>query len=486
MTDEAGTACRLPFCTLWAESATTVFCRSHALRWKRSGITHSEEFIADCARLGKAFLDFRSLPAQLKLELQYAVQRRADEGTVPAPPPVVMRTIRWAAEAGVSSLLDLPETQWHQLTATSGAATSRGGGTPGRARSFLLFARDAVETLADGAGWEREYPRDVWRLARLPGLTFTAGQPRDHARLRFDRITQPWLRSLAKRWIRLRLTGGLNVETVVGNVQALTRFSEFLTSAAPHVAGLSAIDRPLLERYLGWLATTPGGPSTKTRHIGGIHLFFQTIRQHGWDNTLPSTATFFTGDYPQRPPRLTRRLAEYVMTQIEQPTNLARWPTPEGRLVTLILTRCGLRISDTCTLPFDCLLHDGQGAPYLRYLNNKMKREAAVPIDEELEAEIRAQQRRIADRWPDGSPHLFPRARANASGKRPFAPSSYRPMLNRWLTTCDVRDEHDRPVHLTPHQWRHTFACRLINRDVPQEVIRILLDHESTQMTAHY
>jgi integrase len=39
---------------------------------------------------------------------------------------------------------------------------------------------------------------------------------------------------------------------------------------------------------------------------------------------------------------------------------------------------------------------------------------------------------------------------------------------------------------LTPHQWRHTFACRLINRDVPQEVIRILLDHQSTQMTAHY
>jgi hypothetical protein len=26
----------------------------------------------------------------------------------------------------------------------------------------------------------------------------------------------------------------------------------------------------------------------------------------------------------------------------------------------------------------------------------------------------------------------------------------------------------------------------LINRDVPQEVIRVLLDHESTEMTAHY
>jgi hypothetical protein len=41
-------------------------------------------------------------------------------------------------------------------------------------------------------------------------------------------------------------------------------------------------------------------------------------------------------------------------------------------------------------------------------------------------------------------------------------------------------------VHLTPHQWRHTFACRLINRDVPQEVVRVLLDHDSHRMTSHY
>ena len=63
---------------------------------------------------------------------------------------------------------------------------------------------------------------------------------------------------------------------------------------------------------------------------------------------------------------------------------------------------------------------------------------------------------------------------------------SYRGMLNQWLAACDIRDEHGDPVHLTPHQWRHTFASRLINRDVPQEVVRVLLDHDSTQMTAHY
>jgi hypothetical protein len=54
------------------------------------------------------------------------------------------------------------------------------------------------------------------------------------------------------------------------------------------------------------------------------------------------------------------------------------------------------------------------------------------------------------------------------------------------LERCDIRDEHGQPVRLTAHQWRHTFATRLINRDVPQEVVRVLLDHQTPAMTAHY
>ena len=100
--------------------------------------------------------------------------------------------------------------------------------------------------------------------------------------------------------------------------------------------------------------------------------------------------------------------------------------------------------------------------------------------------QVRGQQQRVAQRWPGQHPHLFPQLTGNVGGHRALSYHSYRGMLNTWLALCDIRDEHGEPVHLTPHQWRHTFACRLINRDVPQEVIRVLLDHESTQMTAHY
>ena len=473
----AGTSpaeCRLPFCSLWVENPAKIFCAGHDDRWQRHGRPDPERFIAECELVGTACIDLQDLAPQLKLEIQYALQCRADARSRTAAPRLVMPAVRHAKAVGVISLLDLTEPQWRQSA----------GSQVGESALFLLDARDALESLRDGVGWEIEYPKDVWRLHKLPGITVPAGRPCPRARLRFDRITQPWLRELAKRWTRLRLISGLSIGAARGGVDALTCFSRFLTVTG--TGTLAEVDRPLLERYLAHVASLPGGPGMKKTRIGALNLFFQNIRQNRWDDTLPGTAAFYQGDIPAIPGQVDRRLAEYVMAQVEAPANLDRWPSPAGRLITLILTRCGLRISSALALGFDCLLHDGQGAPYLRYFNTKMRREAAVPIDEELEAAIRDQQRRVLDQWPDGTTCLFPRERANVSGNLPLADGTYRRMLGRWLATCEIRDELGRPVHLTPHQWRHTFACRLINRDVPQEVVRVLLDHDSHKMTSHY
>ena len=139
----------------------------------------------------------------------------------------------------------------------------------------------------------------------------------------------------------------------------------------------------------------------------------------------------FREDYPRKPARLPRALAEHIMAQVEDPANLARCTDPAVRLVTVILMRCGLRSGDALKLPREgCIAHDPDGAPYLRYYNHKMKREALVPVDEELETMIGEQQQRVLDRWPGGScPHLFPSLKANANGQRTFPSGTYRNML---------------------------------------------------------
>ena len=266
-------------------------------------------------------------------------------------------------------------------------------------------------------------------------------------------------------------------------MRALTRFAQFCERI--DVMTLAEVKRVVLEQYLADLQTGMSGGQRIGMHIGQLNNFLQTVRQHGWDDTLPATALLFADDHPKRTERPPRALTEQVMVQVEQPDNLDRWDNPTHRLVTLILISSGLRVTDALRLPHDCIALDAEGAPYLRYFNHKMKREALVPIDEQLHRAITDQQSIVTGEHGSAS-LLLPRPTKNPDGTAPISSTTYRAALYRWLARCDVRDEHGRAVHFTPHQWRHTVGTRLINRDVPQEVVRRILDHDSPMMTAHY
>jgi integrase len=475
--------CRLPTCGLWPTTRGQLFCRSHMNRWRnwrrRTGSDDVDAFIGYYQTRGIDRVDLRALPPQLKLEVQYALQHRADDRRSRMRPRDARMVVRFIAQNSATSLLDWPMDIWDaRFRASTPGAGPRSYAI---ARSFLRYAWQRLDDLAGGHGWEAEYPRDVWDLRRL-------GIYRGPRRLRFDRIPQPWLRALAKRWIRWMLSSKTSPSHAAGRLRALTMFAKFLAGPTVQVNALAELSRETLERYAAHVASQPHAAHTRASYIGGVNAFLLAIRQHRWDLTLPADAAIYPEDYPERPKLLPRALDEFVIAQIEQPGNLARLTDPTVRLATLILINTGLRISDATRLPFDCVVHDGQGAPYLRYYNHKMKREGLVPIDDELLAGIRTQQERVLERWPQAS-MLLPRRTANPDGHLPLPFATYRRQLNKWLATCNVRDrpgDKGKRVHVTPHQFRHTLGTRLINNDVPQEVVRVLLDHDSNEMTSHY
>ena len=473
-----GARCAVAGCDRVGRAIT--LCYTHYYRWSRlgrpamSGYTASTGVI-DPRRAGQIAsregVDLRALPQRLRLEVQYALQCRSDEAQAKTLPTTVAQAVNFLARSAVPSLLAESEEQWW-------ARFGRGQKQRQPADDFILYARRLLETLELGSGWDLEYPRDVWRLRELGDNTGTS----THAY--FDQIPQPWLKDLAKRYARWRLSTGMGTDVTTAGCRAATRFGLFL-ARRPEVAGPGDLTRDVLEAYLADLQAELRGRPVQRDHVGQLNCLFLAVRQHGWAQ-LPSSAMYFTEDYPKAPVLLPRAVAEHVMAQIEHPDNLARWNEPAYRLATLILIRCGLRIGDAMRLPIDCVIRDAEGAPYLRYYNHKMKREALVPIDEDLERGIAAQRARLAERWPAPVPVLFPRPLKNAAGTHPIRPESYRDALYRWLESCAVRDEYGAPTTLTPHQWRHTLGTRLINRDVPQEVVRLILDHDSHAMTAHY
>jgi integrase len=485
-----GPACAVPGCVRAARGQG--LCPGHHQRWWRTeGRPDLARFIATtgsrvAGRFGKSAassvvpasecqVSLAALGPQLRLEAQYVLQCRRDEQLARTPVTTVARMVRLLAGLPVTSLLDWDE---EAFRASFGRPAPKDTGP----RALVIYGLRKLEDLSEGHGWEIEYPRDVWRLRRL-GRHTGDGSP---SRLRFDAIPQPWLKELAKRWVRWRLSSGLGSTATARCVTVITRFAQFLAAHEALASQLAGVDRPVLERYLADLHAEFAGRPVHRTHVGLLNQFFAAIRQHGWDPTLPATATFYPEDYPKGREQLPRAVAEHVMAQVEQASNLDRWDNPAYLLVTLILIRCGLRVSDALKLPFDCVALDAGDAPYLRYRNHKMNREALVPIDEQLQQLIGGQQQRVLGRWPGGVPVLFPRPLANPDGHKPVGSTTYRDALHRWLRRCDIRDEHGRPVHLTPHQWRHSLGTRLINRDVPQEVVRRILDHDSHLMTGHY
>jgi integrase len=461
------TPCALTSCLLDGEGPSGL-CRSHRVRWARHGRPPIAEYVVSCETFGRDRFDLRSFPTPMRLEIAYSIQRRVDERRTKTRPDVLRHLLNQLRDSGANSLLDRSSRTW---TIDLGFSTERGSVS----HRFLLDAIGYLTDLVEGVGWDSEYPRDAWLLRRI-------GYPGRDTALRFDGIGALWLRSLTKRWARWRLSTGIRMATVAADVRAITRFSQSCPSLQ---RGPEALTRQLIEAHLGNLAVLYPNAKTRIGQIGSLSSLLLAARQHGWESRLGPRAEIYSEDYPRLDAALPRALPEVVMCQLENKENLERFADLRGRLLLRILMATGLRVGDGCRLALDCLVRDGQGAPYLRYRNHKMRREALVPIDPDLAEAISIQQCAVVEEFPDGS-CLLPRRTRNPDGQVPFSDATFRGEIVVWLLACDVRDELGRLVNVTPHQWRHTYGTRLINNEVPQETVRRLLDHDSHQMTSHY
>ena len=188
--------CAVPGCALWAE-LDAGWCNSHHARWRQRGRPPAAEFIAYCASYGEDRFDLRALAPQLRLEIQYALQCRVDVKRTRTTARSIKPLLDHLAASGVGSLLDRPLDVW--LAGLPAAASLH---TP---CAFLAYAIECLLDLRDGAGWDGEYERDVWLLRRL-GVTGHEG-----ARLDFTAVQPLWLRDLAKRWCRWRMSCGIGL-----------------------------------------------------------------------------------------------------------------------------------------------------------------------------------------------------------------------------------------------------------------------------------
>ncbi|MFN2490281.1 MAG: tyrosine-type recombinase/integrase [Actinomycetota bacterium] len=457
-------------------------CAAHYNQWRREGKPDVARFartaapVVERANSGRVdAFDLSGLPPQAKLEVAYTLQRRSDERGAGIYRTAVGHVVELIRSSGTSSLLEHPLERWLEASRRAGIK-----GTS-RTEALLRYAYRCLEDLDTGGDVEIEYAKDSWEASRL-GI-FVRRAPR---RLPFAPIAQPWLKAAVKRWARFRLSTGKAFGTVHVDVKALIWFARFLDAKHPGAEDESAISRETLEGYLAWLASSHLVTHTKGTYLASLRGFLDSCRRHGWLERLPAGAMLYHDDFPGRGEDLPRFISEFVMSQLESEANLARLPDTTTRHLAIVLMETGLRAGDACCLPYSCIVADSSGWPCLHFHNSKVATDQLIPLSAKAAVAVRAQQEEVARRFPNGSPWLFPAVRSNPDGAKPYPYGTLLPRLARWQSDIGLKDESGRPVHVSPHQFRHTVGTRLINAGVPQHVVQKLLGHASPQMTARY
>ena len=452
-------------------------------RYRKGRAVDVDQFVAslvDAERRQVPHYDYAALREPLRSEFRFAIQQRLDEKQHAVVYLAVASAARWAAGLGVISLLEREDGWW---------ATERerrwGAGAAGLEQlSFVRYARARLSWLHDRTRRVDPFAGDVWVIDQLGIPGFEYQRPRT---VSFSGFAPDWFRELVKRWARWRLQAGtMTPGSVATTVPQIKKFCEFLKDRGERLDRPENLTRGLLERYRAYITAAGYSPAYRTSVLVSLRVLLDDARFNGWERGLASTATYFRGELPRGPESLPRFIDEFVMGQIERPENIARITDLTIRTAVCVLIKTGLRSVDVSRLPFDPIVHDAAGAPVLIYYNHKLKREAALPVDDTLVAAIREQQAAVAARFPNGCRWLLPSSRGNPSGDMTLTVHTLRKRMHAWLAAGEVRDAHGRPVKVTPHQFRHTLATRMINNEIPVTVIRRLLDHSSTAMTDVY
>ena len=305
----------------------------------------------------------------------------------------------------------------------------------------------------EAAVLDGQWASDHWDAGRL-GVPARRGR----GTARFGAISQQWLRDPVKRWSRFRLATGCAFATIDAGALALTRFSRFLAAHQPQAAGASAITRAVLEDYMSWLVTEGYSAPTRALSLSMIRVFFEACHRHGWLPGLAASATIYVEELPFHHEEIARFIPEFVMAQLESDEALAKIPRTTTRNLVVVIMETGLRGGDACSLPFNPVLTDSSGWPSLRFEAVKVRAEQLIPLSAKAAAAIRAQQDYVRQRWPAGSPWLFPGIAGNDDGSRPYSHSNFTKQLTHWQRIIGLHDETGKPVTVTAHQFRHTLV----------------------------
>jgi integrase len=474
-------ACQVTACTRTADGAGG-YCNTHYQRWRTAQQT-THELDPCCWQVRESGVaepgqvNLRALPDLVVIEVLFGIQQRVRGGA-----KITDVDLRVLCDAVRRQQILSIEAGEVELVLTRPV------------RSLLnAVTRHVRRALADPAS---EQAQDTWDLAIFG----------HRGNLSFTGIAQPWLAQAAKRWAAEQLPRhrGRGAARVRGKVNGLGLLSKYLCRRPDRGLVPTTLGRLDIEGFLNRLAYVEStGEISRYRRNGicrdvrealaGIRALGLT-RPGGPAAGLAGDFAIERGDIPADPERGEpgRDLPAEIMATLC--ANLDALEPAEVRTATQICIDTGRRPEDILGLPLNCLARDKDGGAVLVYDNIKADRLGRrLPIGESTAALIISQQDRVRARFPDtpaAQLTLLPSPRRNPDGRTPISIDMLDNRHREWanaLPPLRTRDgaEFDK-ARIIPYSWRHCYAQRHADADVPIDVLAELLDHRNLNITRRY
>jgi integrase len=226
--------------------------------------------------------------------------------------------------------------------------------------------------------------------------------------------------------------------------------------------------------------------STRHHHrtVHDLRLFFDDLTAWDWADR-PSGRLVHRSDSPRLPAPLPRALTPDVDTALMRA--VGDLPDPVARCGIMLLRGAGLRLGELLDLELGCLWDLPGHGSWLKVPLGKLGTERVVPIDDPtlaaLDAWMAVRGRQRALPHPrDSRPVDF----LLAIGGQRIGGSRIRRGLAQAVALAGLTAPDGRPLHVTPHQLRHTYATSLVNAGMNLQALMALLGHVTPEMTLRY
>jgi len=306
-------------------------------------------------------------------------------------------------------------------------------------------------------------------------------------------IPQPNIREVALRYLTTVATT-LRPNTVELRADSLITFAEFLASHDPQVRSLTQLTRKHIEGFLSYnhgrpwrgriARDQPVSASVSKRTVIDLRCFFDDVTLWGWAERPPGRL-LLASDIPRLDRPLPRALAPDVDRDLTAAVNQLK--DPFARIGLILLRGTGIRLGELLDLELDCVWDSSSHGSWLKVPLGKLGTERTVPLD--------ATTLSALDEWMAlrGPQRALPHPRLNRPADFLFVErgrrlSAYRLRhgLDDAATAAGLRGHDGQPLHVTPHQLRHTYATALVNAGMSLQALMALLGHVTTEMTLRY